>query len=121
VAVSDTQPVLAAVLAQVPTPAVAQSLSSPWPTVRRAAAAELGARDSWGVVPRLIERLDDPDAGVRAASAAALRRLTNNFFGFRARAHVTARREARDRWRTWWSLEGRNRAGERDGGPQAGR
>jgi HEAT repeat protein len=119
VTTSGTAAVVAAVLEAVPVEAVAEALGAPWSNVRRGAALELGKRDRWGAIPRLIDRLDDPVAGVRAASAAALRRLTNNFFGYRALARRADRRVAGDRWRTWWSLEGRTRAREREDGPQA--
>jgi HEAT repeat protein len=75
--------------------------------VRRAAAEELGRRETWAAIPGLIERLDDSDVDVRAASAVSLRRLTNNFLGYQADASLGSRRGAADRWRAWWAEEGR--------------
>ena len=117
--VSATRAVIETIAADMPRDGLEQALSAPWPNVRRAAAGELGRRDRWGAIPALIASLEDADPGVRAAAAAALRRLTNNFFGFRAEARVPTRRAATGRWRTWWSLEGRARAAERERGPRA--
>jgi hypothetical protein len=105
--VSATRSVVEAVLAEGPVERAEEHLGSPWSNVRRAAAEELGRRGHWDAIPRLIERLDDPDADVRAASAESLRRLTNQFLGYRATASLGRRRDAADRWRAWWSREGR--------------
>lgn len=118
--VSATRPVVAAIMADVPRASVDRALRAQWPSVRRAAAVELGRRDRWSAIPDLIAGLDDSDGDVRAAAAAALRRLTNNFFGFRAEARAPVRSAAADRWRTWWSQEGRARAAEHDRRPSAG-
>ena len=115
--VSATRSVVAAILADADVEQVERHLGSPWSSVRLAAAEEIGRRDRWTAIPRLIERLDDADAGVRAASAVSLRRLTNQFLGYRAEASVGSRRTAANRWRTWWSREGRAAMEERDAGP----
>jgi len=104
--VSATRSVVDAILARAEAPAVERHLGSPWPIVRRAAAEELGRRDARSAIPHLIERLDDNDVDVRAASAVSLRRLTNNFLGYQADDSVGGRREAADRWRAWWAQEG---------------
>ncbi len=106
--VSTTEPVVRAILAEADMDVLASQLRAPWPNVRRAAAEELGLRGSWDPIPELIVRLEDGDAGVRAASAQSLRRLTNNFFGFKALADSASRKAATDRWATWWSSEGVN-------------
>lgn len=108
--VSATRPVVRSLLGESGDPDLLDHLASPWPTVRREAAVELGRRDRWSAVPRLIDHLDDGDAEVRAASAEALRRVTNHFFGYRAEATVAHRRRTADRWRTWWSVQGRSQA-----------
>jgi len=105
--VSATQSVVRAIVAEADVKRLDEHLGSPWPIVRQAAASEIGERDQWGSIPRLIERLDDGEREVRAASAASLRRLTNQWFGYRASASVGRRRTAADRWRQWWTLEGR--------------
>lgn len=117
--VSATRSVVQSILERSDPAAIERHLGSPWPNVRRSAAEELGRRDLWTAIPRLIERLDDPDADVRAASAVSLRRLTNNFLGYQAQASLGKRREAADRWRTWWSQEGSARLHERELGPSA--
>ena len=110
--ISATTAVVRALIAEAGDEALLDQLGSPWANVRREAAGELGRRDRWSAVPRLIDHLEDADPEVRAASASALRRVTNNFFGYRALASVGQRRRSADRWRSWWSQEGR--AGERD-------
>jgi len=118
VAVSATRPVIRSVLKHTSDERLPGHLESPFANVRRAAAAELGRRDRWDAVPALIGQLDDSDAGVRLAAAASLRRITNNFFGYRARAARCRRLATTQRWRTWWSLEGRAQArAQRGGGP----
>lgn len=111
--VSSTRAVIETILARAPEPALESAVASEWAVVRCGAAAELGRRERWDAVPLLIVRLDDPDPDVRAAAGSALRRLTNNFFGFRAQARVDHRRRAAGRWRAWWSQEGRAEAQER--------
>ncbi len=117
--VSATRSVLQSILDSSPDDGLERHLGSPWPNVRRTAAESLGRRDRWSAIPRLIERLEDPDADVRAASAASLRRLTNTFLGYRAQASLGGRRDGADRWRTWWSQEGRSRMKDRDTDPHA--
>lgn len=115
--VSATRSVVTAILADATPTAVEGVLDSPWPPVRRAAAEEIGARDLWSAIPRLLEHLDDDSGDVRAASAASLRRLTNQWFGYRSLASIGHRRSAAQRWRHWWSQEGS--ALKRDLGPRA--
>ena len=117
--VTTTAPVLRTILADLEVDRLVGHLDSPWPVVRRETAAELGRRGRWSAVPYLIPHMDDDDAQVRAASASSLRRLTNRFFGFDANGALHARRRATERWREWWSVEGRVRA-VRDGGDGAG-
>ena len=108
---SATRSILQAVLARSSDELLVEHLGSPWPNIRREAASELGRRDRWSAVPRLIDHLADEDVEVRAASAAALRRVTNNFFGYRAVACASRRRTTTQRWRAWWREEG-DRAGK---------
>lgn len=110
--VSTTEPVLGSIMRDLPDAALEQNLSTAWPVVRRAAAAELGQRRGWMPVPALVDRLDDPDPEVRAEAASSLRRLTNRFFGYDARADVRVRDQAAQRWDAWWRIEGRVRAEE---------
>ncbi len=117
--VSATRSVLQSILARSPPALLEQHLGSPWPNVRRTAAEEVGRRDRWSAIPRLIERLDDQNADVRSAAAASLRRLTNTFLGYRAEASLRRRRGGADRWRTWWSQEGRARWKARERGGRA--
>ncbi len=50
----------------------------------------------------LIDRLDSPDKGERAATAAFLRRLTGREFGYVYHASAERRAGAVRAWRTWW-------------------
>lgn len=113
---ATTPPVMRAILSNLSQERLTVHLDSPYPALRRETAEELGRRGRWDAVPRLIARMGDDDVGVRAASAASLRRLTNRFFGFDPEGRLTARRRATDRWREWWAVEGRLRAQEGDTG-----
>lgn len=110
--VSTTRPVLRSILGDVTQERLYAHLGSTWPVVRCQAAEEIGRRGRWSAVPRLIERVHDEDVDVRAACASSLRRLTNRFFGFDAKARVSARRCAAGRWHEWWAVEGCVRAAE---------
>lgn len=101
---SATAPVVAAILAHLSDAEAQQLLQSPHPTLRRAAATELGRREAWAPVPALIEGLADADPGTREASHAALKRLTGEL------ADPVGSGSRRDRWRAWWSQAGRLRA-----------
>lgn len=117
--VSTTAPVLRAILGELSEEAAVRHLDSPYGVVRRETASDLGRRGRWSGVPYLLPHMDDDDPQVRAAAASSLRRLTNRFFGFDADASLHARRRATERWREWWSVEGRVRAA-RDAGDDAG-
>lgn len=113
VAVSATRPVIAEILAQVPEERVARThLAAAEPAIRRGAADEIGRRGGWGPVPDLIDRLEDDDAGVRAAVVAALRRLTNRVYDVAATDAEVDRTAAAARWREWWNREGRRVAAD---------
>lgn len=57
--------------------------------------------DDFDLMP-LIDRLESADKEERAATAAALRRLTGREFGFVYHAPSEQRSEAVRAWRTWW-------------------
>lgn len=100
-------PVIEAILRVVPEERLAVHLRSPHAAVRAAAAQEIGARGRWGAIADLIDSLEDPDAGVRTAAVASLRRLTRRFEGFHPHASVGSRQVATQRWRQWWRQVGR--------------
>lgn len=113
VPVSSTRPVIAAILEQAPEERVARvHLVAAEPAIRRGAADEIGRRGGWGPVPDLIDRLEDDDAGVRAAVVAALRRLTNRVYDVAASDAEVERTAAAARWREWWNREGRRAAAD---------
>lgn len=114
--VSTTRPVIQAILQAAEPAEVTEHLSSAHAVVRRGAAEETGRRGHWKPIPELIVRLEDSSPEVRAAAAASLRRLTNNFFGYSANAG--GRDAAIGRWKTWWTQEGSLR-GTSDGDASA--
>ena len=108
VPVSVTRPVIEEIFAQAPDAGLSRAhLSSDGAAVRRAAAEDLGKRRDWGAVPALIDRLEDADAGVRSASAVALRRITNRFLGSEGGSAPCDGACMAGRWREWWNREGR--------------
>jgi hypothetical protein len=54
------------------------------------------------IVEPLVRRLDDKDAGVRAAANELLRRATRQDFGFVSDASFDARQDAVAKWQGWW-------------------
>lgn len=107
---SRVGPVLSAVLAEVPDDRLqAVHLASAAPAVRAAAATEIGRRDVWSAAPALIDRIADDDVRVRAASIAALRRLTNRLYDVDLGLSTAAAVEVAARERAWWRREGANR------------
>lgn len=107
---SSTQPVVAAILVRLEDGELVALLESNHASLRRGAATEIGQRSAWAPIPRLIERLDDRDAGVREAAHAALRRLTNEFLEPQAGRGQGVRASLTERWRQWWQQVGRARS-----------
>lgn len=104
---SRVAPVLSAVLAAAPADRLERvHLRAATPAVRAAAATELGRRDVWAAVPALIDRIEDPDGRVRAASVAALRRVTNRLYDVDLGLGPAAASTVAARERTWWRVEG---------------
>jgi len=71
--------------------------------VRKSAAAALGNLESQNAVESLIDILSDPDSGVQQQAIISLRRITHQFFQFRAYASEEERNQAIDLWRNWWT------------------
>lgn len=104
---SRVAPVVSAVLASVSADRLERvHLAAAEPAVRAAAATELGRRDLWASVPALIDRIEDPDGRVRAASVAALRRVTNRLYDVDLGLGSVAATNVAARERTWWRVEG---------------
>jgi hypothetical protein len=98
---SATRPVVEAIVATLATERlVSAHLGSPGVAVRRAAAEELGRRGTRSAWPALAGALADPDAGVREAAAAALRRATGRADVLAPRAGAEAA-DAAARWGAW--------------------
>ena len=71
--------------------------------VRKSAAIALGNLASQSAVEPLMDPLGNPDIGVRQQAVIALRRITHQFFNFRAGAPEEERDGAIARWRSWWA------------------
>lgn len=69
----------------------------------RRAAIRVGVDKDVELVPAILDRLADRDAGVRAEARQALRKLGDGEdFGPEADAGPAARLEAQKRWQAWW-------------------
>jgi hypothetical protein len=78
-------------------------LGSPYREVRAAAAVAAGERRIADHAPRLVELLDDPAVDVRRAAVTALRRISNEFFGYRADDPAARRAGPKAKWRALWT------------------
>ncbi len=76
--------------------------SDPAPTVRAAAARGLGMNAYWPDMPYLLDALEDPSEAVRRDAGAAVRRIWQLDFGFRANDPPEARRIAVAKIRWAW-------------------
>ncbi len=94
------------------------ALNSPRPDERARAAiraAETGDRDVIGI---LVDRLEDPDEGVRFYAILALERLTGTRMGYDYRVGWSQRRRAVQEWRRYLAEQvkvGTGRAGGEGG------
>jgi hypothetical protein len=70
-----------------------------------AAAAVLGERESREALPALVDLLGDGREPVRRAAIASLRRITNEFHGYRPDAPSGQRRLAIERWKRYLDQE----------------
>lgn len=70
-------------------------------TTREAAARLIGLLRVTSAVPRLIDTLEDSNAGVRSAAATALARTTRQSFGPAEYASEAGTRAAIAKWRDW--------------------
>ena len=77
---------------------VAFYLPSPYRVVRATAARVAGKRELLEYAPELVGLLEDHDLQVRRAAIAALRRLTNRFFGYDPAAKELRRAKPVRRW-----------------------
>ncbi|HSA26139.1 MAG TPA: hypothetical protein P5159_06390 [Phycisphaerae bacterium] len=93
-------------------------MNSPRPDERARAAiraAETGDRDVIGI---LVDRLEDPDEGVRFYAILALERLTGTRMGYDYRVGWSQRRRAVQEWRRYLAEQvkvGTGRAGGEGG------
>ena len=71
--------------------------------VRRSAAIALGNLSSHLAIEPLIDALNDLDIGVQQQVVIALRRITHQFFGFKASQYKAERYKAVAGWRDWWA------------------
>lgn len=81
----------------------AEDLASPNPSIRAQAAGEAARLGLDGLVPALIELLDDEDATVRLMAGRSLRLLTGHDTGYRPYASPDEQRAQVEAWRAWWA------------------
>ncbi len=77
-------------------------MRSPHATTRAAAARAAGHGPYPEHARALLELLEDGDLRVRREAVAALRRMTDRFFGYRPEDSPERRRKAVERWRESW-------------------
>jgi hypothetical protein len=90
--------VLAPVFVALEPERLAFHLPSAYRVVRATAAQVAGERNLMECAPVLVNLLEDQDLRVRRAAIAALRRLTNRFFGYDPAATVLRRAKPVQRW-----------------------
>lgn len=94
--------VLKPLLLEAPPDHVGVFLRSPYAAVRAAAAVAAGERRISDHGPALVGLLDDPEVEVRRAAVTALRRISNEFFGYRADDSAGRRARPTAKWRALW-------------------
>lgn len=85
------------------------------PSVRMKAVLRAGRWKDRESVPYLVDRLTDGEAEVRFAAILALRRITDETFGYRYYEPAAKREQAVRRWRQW--LRGGRRSARPATGP----
>lgn len=93
-----------------------QKMDSSAGVERAQAVMVIGEQKNWSAIPRLIERLEDDDVSVRVLAKQTLHDMTGRDFGYNAYADEIERREAVERWKTWWNSEGRSGGASASGG-----
>lgn len=94
--------VLKPLLIEVPPDHIGVYLVSPYGDVRAAAAVAAGEHRITAHAARLVDLLDDPEVSVRRSAVTALRRISNEFFGYRAEDSAARRARPAAKWRTLW-------------------
>ena len=89
---------------------VDEGLWDPNPAHRTEAVNQLQQTRDPAQVPRLIEMLDDPDAGVRLSANAALEDITGRRTNYRPWMNEAERRQAVLDWRAWWAARSKGGA-----------
>jgi hypothetical protein len=95
--------VLKPLLLGAPPEHVGGHLHSPYRDVRVAAAVAVGERRISEHATVLVDLLDDPEVEVRRAAVTALRRISNEFFGYRADDSDPRRAGPAAKWRALWA------------------
>ncbi|MHC4161613.1 MAG: armadillo/beta-catenin-like repeat-containing protein [Planctomycetota bacterium] len=95
--------VLKPLLLEAPPDHVGVYLVSPYKDVRAAAAVAAGERRISDHATKLVELLDDSEVEVRRAAVTALRRISSEFFGYRADDSAPRRSGPAAKWRALWA------------------
>lgn len=74
--------------------------------VRMVVCQSLGKLEAKTACPGLIERLMDESITVREAAVIALRRITDQSFGYEHDAREAERKRKAEAWRAWWRRSG---------------
>ena len=94
--------VLKPLLLEAPPDHIGVYLVSPYRDARAAAAVAVGERRITDHATMLVDLLDDPEVDVRRSAVTALRRISNEFFGYRAEDSAPRRARPTAKWRTLW-------------------
>ncbi|MHC4819320.1 MAG: hypothetical protein ACYTF8_14850 [Planctomycetota bacterium] len=94
--------VLKPLLIEAPPDHIGVYLVSPYSDVRAAAAVAAGEHRITAHATTLVDLLDDPEVQVRRSAVTALRRISNEFFGYRAEDSAGRRAGPTAKWRTLW-------------------
>jgi hypothetical protein len=90
------------ILRDMPEDRLLTTLSSPYPTVRAAAAAAVGERSQTSLGLTLVRMLEDKDIRVRQAAITSLRMLTGEFLEYQPDDSPSARAASAARWEDFW-------------------
>jgi hypothetical protein len=80
---------------------VRDEIQLPDPAARVRAIIEAADQNDRHAIPLIVDRLDDEDEAVRSIAAMALRRMTNETFGYQSYDPIHVRQQAVQRWRDW--------------------
>jgi hypothetical protein len=103
----DARDALAERIADLSAPKVKEYLTCDDPELRRAGALAVYMKTYKGLIPDLINAIDDPEEIVWSAAGLALRKMTNQKFGpRRSDTDIAVRKKAKAEWEAWFKEHG---------------